>query len=167
MGSAATSAASVGRQLSLQRQALESSQASYDFSQKRYGQGLGNALIVLNAETQMLSERRLEVDLEYRALDVQAQLMKALGGVWTAGTASAPAGTASAPASGSVSGSASAAGSVVGSTPPLPLVATAPPDTSGSPSVARSAGWSPTCSSDSDTVTLSLSFYCAGSSCRD
>ena len=83
---ASTSAASIGRQLTLQRQALEASTASYDFSQSRYGQGLGNALIVLNAETQMLSERRLEVDLEYRALDVQAQLMKALGGGWTAGT---------------------------------------------------------------------------------
>ena len=84
---AATSAASIGRQLTLQRQALDASTASYDFSQKRYGQGLGNALIVLNAETQMLAERRLEVDLEYRALDVQAQLMKALGGGWTAGAA--------------------------------------------------------------------------------
>lgn len=96
---AATSAASIGRQLNLQRQALEASQASYDFSQKRYGQGLGNALIVLNAETQMLSERRLEVDLEYRALDVQAQLMKALGGGWTAaGNATTPpAAAASAP----------------------------------------------------------------------
>ena len=98
---AATSAASIGRQLNLQRQALEASTASYDFSQKRYGQGLGNALIVLNAETQMLSERRLEVDLEYRALDVQAQLMKALGGGWTAGTTTttpAAAAAASAPA---------------------------------------------------------------------
>ena len=96
---AATSAASIGRQLALQRQALEASTASYDFSQKRYGQGLGNALIVLNAETQMLSERRLEVDLEYRALDVQAQLMKALGGGWTSGatTPTPPAAAASAP----------------------------------------------------------------------
>ena len=91
---AATSAASIGRQLALQRQALEASTASDDFSQKRYGQGLGNALVVLNAETQMLSERRLEVDLEYRALDVQAQLMKALGGGWTANTASTPAAAA-------------------------------------------------------------------------
>jgi outer membrane protein TolC len=96
---AATSAASIGRQLNLQRQALESSQASYDFSQKRYGQGLGNVLIVLNAETQTLNERRLEVDLEYRALDVQAQLMKALGGGWTADTATTPpAAAASTPA---------------------------------------------------------------------
>jgi len=81
---AATSAASIDRQLTLQRQALAASTDSYDFSQKRYGQGLGNALIVLNAETQMLAERRLEVDLRYRALDVQAQLMKALGGGWSA-----------------------------------------------------------------------------------
>jgi NodT family efflux transporter outer membrane factor (OMF) lipoprotein len=95
---AATSAASIGRQLTLQRQALEASQSGYDFSQKRYGQGLGNALIVLNAETQMLTERRLEVDLRYRALDVQAQLMKALGGGWTApGTAPTPTSAASAP----------------------------------------------------------------------
>jgi NodT family efflux transporter outer membrane factor (OMF) lipoprotein len=95
---AATSAASIGRQLALQRQALAASTEGYDFSQKRYGQGLGNALIVLNAETQMLNERRLEVDLQYRALDVQAQLMKALGGGWTAATASpTPAAAASAP----------------------------------------------------------------------
>ena len=95
---AATSAASIGRQLTLQRQALAASTDSYDFSQKRYGQGLGNALIVLNAETQMLSERRLEVDLRYRALDVQAQLMKALGGGWSAGAAApTPAAAASAP----------------------------------------------------------------------
>jgi NodT family efflux transporter outer membrane factor (OMF) lipoprotein len=97
---AATSAASIGRQLTLQRQALDASQASYDFSQKRYGQGLGSALIVLNAETQMLAERRLEVDLQYRALDVQAQLMKALGGGWNATGAATPppAAAASAPA---------------------------------------------------------------------
>ena len=96
---AATSAASIGRQLNLQHQALDASQASYDFSQKRYGQGLGNALIVLNAETQMLSERRLEVDLRYRALDVQAQLMKALGGGWAVSGAApvTPTSAASAP----------------------------------------------------------------------
>jgi outer membrane protein TolC len=97
---AATSAASIARQLALQRQALAASTDSYDFSQKRYGQGLGNALIVLNAETQMLAERRLEVDLQYRALDVQAQLMKALGGGWTTAATTPttpPAAAASAP----------------------------------------------------------------------
>jgi len=81
---AATSAASIGRQQALQAQALEAAQSSYEFSRQRYAQGLGNQLIVLNAETQMLAERRLDVDLRYRALDVQAQLMKALGGGWAA-----------------------------------------------------------------------------------
>jgi NodT family efflux transporter outer membrane factor (OMF) lipoprotein len=100
---AATSAASIGRQQSLQSQALTAAQSSYEYSQQRYAQGLGNQLIVLNAETQMLTERRLDVDLQYRALDVQAQLMKALGGGWTSATPTAvatppaPAAAASAP----------------------------------------------------------------------
>jgi NodT family efflux transporter outer membrane factor (OMF) lipoprotein len=95
---AATSAASVGRQQEQQRAALTSAQSAYDFAQQRYAQGLGNQLIVLNAETQWLSEQRLDVDLQYRALDVQAQLMKSLGGGWTATSASAGPAAASAPA---------------------------------------------------------------------
>jgi NodT family efflux transporter outer membrane factor (OMF) lipoprotein len=81
---AATSAASVGRQRVQEREALDAATSSYQYAQQRYAQGLGNELIVLNAETQMLAERRLDVDLQYRALDVQAQLMKALGGGWSA-----------------------------------------------------------------------------------
>ncbi len=83
---AATSAASIQRQQTHQAQALAAAESGYQFSQQRYAQGLGNELIVLNAETQMLAERRLDVDLRYRALDVQAQLMKALGGGWNAPT---------------------------------------------------------------------------------
>jgi NodT family efflux transporter outer membrane factor (OMF) lipoprotein len=81
---AATSAASIQRQQAHQAQALTAAESSYQYSRQRYSQGLGNELIVLNAETQMLAERRLDVDLRYRALDVQAQLMKALGGGWSA-----------------------------------------------------------------------------------
>jgi NodT family efflux transporter outer membrane factor (OMF) lipoprotein len=97
---AATSAASVGRQHEEQRAALESARSAYEFAQQRYAQGLGNQLIVLNAETQWLSQQRLDVDLQYRTLDVQAQLMKSLGGGWNAASASAaPApGAASTPA---------------------------------------------------------------------
>jgi len=80
---AAASAASVARQQAQQQQALVAAESSYSFAQQRYAQGLGNQLIVLNAETQTLAQRRLDVDLKYRALDVQAQLMKALGGGWT------------------------------------------------------------------------------------
>ncbi len=96
---AASSAASVARQQAQQSQALASAQSSYQFAQDRYAQGLGNALIVLNAETQTLAQRRLDVDLQYRALDVQAQLMKALGGGWKADPTPthAPAAAASAP----------------------------------------------------------------------
>ena len=97
---AASSVASIARQQAQQREALASAESSYSFAQQRYGQGLGNQLIVLNAETQTLTQRRLDVDLKYRALDVQAQLMKALGGGWTApaGFSAAPAAAASAPA---------------------------------------------------------------------
>jgi NodT family efflux transporter outer membrane factor (OMF) lipoprotein len=91
---AATSAASITRQQSHQAEALTAAQSGYEYSQQRYAQGLGNQLIVLNAETQMLAERRLGIDLQYRALDVQAQLMKALGGGWSAATPTAPAAAA-------------------------------------------------------------------------
>jgi len=80
---AASSAASIARQQAEQKRALDAAESSYGFAQQRYAQGLGNQLIVLNAETQTLAQRRLDVDLKYRALDVQAQLMKALGGGWT------------------------------------------------------------------------------------
>ena len=77
-------------------------QSSYSIAQQRYAQGLGNQLVVLNAETQTLVQRRLDVDLQYRMLDVQAQLMKALGGGWSApADSSAPPAAASAPAAAS------------------------------------------------------------------
>jgi NodT family efflux transporter outer membrane factor (OMF) lipoprotein len=93
---ASTSAASVARQRAEQQHALESAVAAYDVAKQRYGQGLSSQLTVLNAETQWLAQRRLDVDLQYRTLDVQAQLMKSLGGGWTAaapvtqGTAAVP-----------------------------------------------------------------------------
>jgi outer membrane protein TolC len=45
---------------------------------------------VLSAETGVLAQRRLAVDLTARALDTQVGLMRALGG-GTAGTPGAPA----------------------------------------------------------------------------
>jgi NodT family efflux transporter outer membrane factor (OMF) lipoprotein len=81
---AASSSASVARQRVEQARALESAVAAYDVARQRYAQGLSSQLTVLNAETQWLSQRRLDVDLQYRTLDVQAQLMKSLGGGWTA-----------------------------------------------------------------------------------
>ncbi|MCY1384777.1 efflux transporter, outer membrane factor (OMF) lipoprotein, NodT family [compost metagenome] len=60
---------------------------------QRYRAGLGNYLNVLTAETAVLAQRRLAVDLAARALDTQVGLARALGGGWqppATATASAP-----------------------------------------------------------------------------
>jgi NodT family efflux transporter outer membrane factor (OMF) lipoprotein len=102
---AASSSASIARQQAQQSQALASAEGSYRYSQQRYAQGLGNQLVVLNAETQVLAQRRADVDLRWRALDVQAQLMKALGGGWSdAAAAAAPAASAAPTAAGAPAG---------------------------------------------------------------
>jgi len=81
---ATSSAASLARQRAQQAQALASAESAYDIAQARYRQGLTSYLVVLNTETQVLAQRRAAVDLQFRTLDVQAQLMKSLGGGWTA-----------------------------------------------------------------------------------
>ena len=48
--------------------------------------GLASQLTLLNTETQVITQRRLDVDLRARALDTRVSLMKALGGGWTDGT---------------------------------------------------------------------------------
>jgi len=85
---ASASAASLGRQRAQQSQALASAESAYDIAQQRYRQGLTSYLVVLNTETQVLAQRRAAVDLQFRTLDVQAQLMKSLGGGWIAPVAS-------------------------------------------------------------------------------
>lgn len=80
---ALTSQASLQRQRAEQAQAQAGVEAAYDLAQQRYRAGLGNYLLVLNAESQVLVQRRLGVDLAARTLDTQAALMKALGGGWT------------------------------------------------------------------------------------
>lgn len=93
---ALTSQASLQRQRAEQAQAQAGVEAAYDLAQQRYRAGLGNYLLVLNAESQVLAQRRLGVDLAARTLDTQAALMKALGGGWApiAAPAAAPAPTA-------------------------------------------------------------------------
>jgi len=97
---ALTSQASLQRQRAEQAQAQAGVEAAYDLAQQRYRAGLGNYLLVLNAESQVLAQRRLGVDLAARTLDTQAALMKALGGGWTPTTPpAAPAAPASPAAS--------------------------------------------------------------------
>ncbi|TFZ08825.1 efflux transporter outer membrane subunit [Ramlibacter humi] len=74
------SARSITRQQAEQRQAQQAAEGAYQIAVQRYQAGLGTYLNVLTAETSVLQQRRLAVDLSARALDTQVQLMRALGG---------------------------------------------------------------------------------------
>lgn len=76
---------SVARQQVDQRAAQVAAEDAYDIAVQRYKAGLGNYLNVLTAETAVLGQRRLAVDLAARALDAQVGLVRALGGGWEAG----------------------------------------------------------------------------------
>jgi NodT family efflux transporter outer membrane factor (OMF) lipoprotein len=90
------SAKALGRQQTEQHAAQASAEAAYAIAVQRYEAGLGNYLNVLNAETAVLTQRRLGVDLSARVVDTQVQLIRALGGGYTETadtTANAPATT--------------------------------------------------------------------------
>jgi NodT family efflux transporter outer membrane factor (OMF) lipoprotein len=76
----AASALSIVRQQSEQRQAQDAAESAYDIARQRYRAGLGTYLQVLTAETNVLAQRRLAVDLAARSLDNQVALIRALGG---------------------------------------------------------------------------------------
>ncbi|WP_438998826.1 efflux transporter outer membrane subunit [Variovorax beijingensis] len=92
-----SSAQSITRQQAEQRAAQAAAEGAYDIAVQRYRAGLGNYLNVLTAETAVLAQRRLAVDLAARALDTQVGLARALGGGWqppATATATAPASSA-------------------------------------------------------------------------
>jgi NodT family efflux transporter outer membrane factor (OMF) lipoprotein len=74
------SSQAIGRQQAEQRAAQDAAQGAYDIAVQRYKAGLGNYLNVLTAETSVLAQRRLAVDLAGRALETQVALVRALGG---------------------------------------------------------------------------------------
>lgn len=80
VGDQLASGQSVARQQAEQRQAQASAEAAYDIAVQRYKAGLGNYLHVLTAESAVLAQRRLAIDLAARALDTQVGLARALGG---------------------------------------------------------------------------------------
>jgi outer membrane protein TolC len=55
-------------------------ESAYAIAVQRHEAGLTSLLSVLGAETAVLNQRRLAVDLAARALDNQVALMRALGG---------------------------------------------------------------------------------------
>ncbi|MBX3586822.1 MAG: efflux transporter outer membrane subunit [Ramlibacter sp.] len=78
------SASSITRQQTEQRAAQEAAEGAYDIAVQRYKAGLGNYLNVLTAESGVLNQRRLAVDLAARALDTRVGLLRALGGGYQA-----------------------------------------------------------------------------------
>jgi NodT family efflux transporter outer membrane factor (OMF) lipoprotein len=64
----------------LQAEASATAQQAYELSLERYRAGVGNYLQVLATETQVLAQRRGQIDLATRAFDLDMQLVRALGG---------------------------------------------------------------------------------------
>jgi len=87
---------SVARQQAEQRMAQQGAEAAYEIAVQRYQGGVGNYLQVLSAESAVLAQRGVGVDLIARAFDAQVGLARALGGGWRP----APATAALAPAAG-------------------------------------------------------------------
>jgi NodT family efflux transporter outer membrane factor (OMF) lipoprotein len=71
---------SVARQQTEHRAALAAAEDAYQIALQRYKAGLGTYLNVLSAETAVLTQRRLGVDLNARALETQVGLIRAFGG---------------------------------------------------------------------------------------
>jgi NodT family efflux transporter outer membrane factor (OMF) lipoprotein len=79
-----TSLASVETQHREQEQALADAQEAYDLALLRYREGIGNYLQVLSAESPLLAQQSLEADLRARDLQLSIDLVRALGGGFTA-----------------------------------------------------------------------------------
>lgn len=79
-----TSLASVEVQHRDQEQALADAQEAYDLALLRYREGIGNYLQVLSAESPLLAQQSLEADLRARDLQLSIDLVRALGGGFTA-----------------------------------------------------------------------------------
>ena len=86
------SSQAIVRQQAEQGAAQRAAEDAYQIAVQRYKAGLGNYLNVLTAETSVLAQRRLAVDLAGRALDTQVALMRALGGGYLQQAASSAAG---------------------------------------------------------------------------
>jgi NodT family efflux transporter outer membrane factor (OMF) lipoprotein len=76
---------SIERQQSAQREATAAATAAYDLAVQRYRAGLGNFLVVLTAQTNVLTQRSLQTDLKARHLASEVALVRALGGGFDAG----------------------------------------------------------------------------------
>ena len=85
-----TSLQSLERQQRAQADALTAAEAAYDLATQRYRAGLGNFLVVLNAENTVIAQRRAATDLKARHLGAEVALARSLGGGLTANDLPAP-----------------------------------------------------------------------------
>jgi NodT family efflux transporter outer membrane factor (OMF) lipoprotein len=76
---------SIERQQVAQRDATAAASAAYDLAVQRYRAGLGNFLVVLAAQTNVLTQRLNDTDLKARHLASEVALVRALGGGFDAG----------------------------------------------------------------------------------
>ena len=76
---------SIERQQVAQRDATAAANAAYDLAVQRYRAGLGNFLVVLAAQTNVLTQRLNDTDLKARHLASEVALVRALGGGFDAG----------------------------------------------------------------------------------
>ena len=77
----------IERQQLAQREATAAANAAYELAVQRYRAGLGNFLVVLAAQTNVLTQRLADTDLKARHLASEVALVRALGGGFDAGAA--------------------------------------------------------------------------------
>lgn len=86
-----TSLRSLERQRSAQEAATAAADSAFDLARQRYEAGLGNFLVVLTAQTNVLTQRRAATDLKARHLASEVALSRALGGGFEIDTDALPA----------------------------------------------------------------------------
>jgi NodT family efflux transporter outer membrane factor (OMF) lipoprotein len=70
----------LGTELGQQRESLQAAEEAYRLAEERYRAGLAGYLTVLNAETEVLNERRQQVDLSASLALARVSLLLAVGG---------------------------------------------------------------------------------------
>ncbi|GMV45849.1 MAG: transporter [Pseudomonadota bacterium] len=78
------SLAAIARQQHEQAATAAAIDAAYALAAQRYRAGLGNRLVLLEAESAVLAQQRSASELRWRRLDTQIALVKALGGGYVA-----------------------------------------------------------------------------------
>lgn len=87
-----TSQQAIERQAQEQQAAQKAAEDALDLALQRFRAGLGTYLTVLTAETNVLAQRRISIDLKARGIDTNLQLIRALGGGFAADSTSLAAG---------------------------------------------------------------------------